>query len=349
MFKMLCAVATLLMLCAGGAGAQSVQASPSVSVVPPGTTVACDIGPPAAVPAAAAMAGFTHCAANWDFSQSTYAVLSNWADCDGSNPNVLWHRGMMGITELPPCNIKQKVDTDPATGAKVTVMNFKWLASHGQMAQKAGANPNANQIGLQTFNNWTNQVTWTVGNYYEESVDRLEEYCSACGGGLGGPNDIMAGPYAQNGATEVDNPEIYTDNGALAGCGIYCLGGGQWAYTSFRGGTSSQFLPSGWASEKYYKYGALHTSDGATDKRLCMYVNDVLQGAGCIVISNAAFTARNAIAISAGSNAGTSPDNIDLDVQYVRIWTCERASSMCNGTKLVDQTLSTKQRLSYYH
>ena len=52
----------------------SVQAVPASS-----DGIACDIGPnyTGAVPAAALAAGFTHCAANYDFSNSFYATRSN--------------------------------------------------------------------------------------------------------------------------------------------------------------------------------------------------------------------------------------------------------------------------------
>jgi hypothetical protein len=139
-----CLVSTLLW----GIAAAEVRTAP-LSVTH-GQQVACDIGPPAIIPAEAAAAGFIHCAANWDFSQPEYATLSNWFDCDGSNPNVLWHSGSAGVTFLNPCNIHQKAD--PVTGR--TVMNFEWLPAYGTAAKNAGANPQANQVGDQTFNNF---------------------------------------------------------------------------------------------------------------------------------------------------------------------------------------------------
>ena len=47
-------------------------------------------------------------------------TLSNWFDCGGRNPNVLWHKGSVRVNFANPCSIHQKVD--PVTGQKV--MNF---------------------------------------------------------------------------------------------------------------------------------------------------------------------------------------------------------------------------------
>lgn len=64
-----------------------------VPVAPVAGSVACDIGPSytGSIPAAAAQAGFTHCAANYDFTQTqaftdqlgthTWSDLSSWFVC----------------------------------------------------------------------------------------------------------------------------------------------------------------------------------------------------------------------------------------------------------------------------
>jgi hypothetical protein len=70
----------------------------SVQVVPPSSNgIACDIGPKytGAIPAAATQAGFTHCAANYDFTQTasftdskgthTWSNLSTWFTCQNGN------------------------------------------------------------------------------------------------------------------------------------------------------------------------------------------------------------------------------------------------------------------------
>ena len=62
-------------------------------------------------------------------------------------------------------------------------------------------------------------------------------------------------------------------------------------------------------------------------------------------------TTRSWILASAGSNAGTATQNIDLYVKYVRIWSCPTwqgsdgdASRMYNGS-----TLYNSRGLNYWH
>jgi hypothetical protein len=295
--------------------AQEQTAPLTVGVVPHGQQVACDIGPPAIVPAEAAAAGFTHCAANWDFSQPEYATLSNWFDCDGSNPNVLWHSGSAGVKFLNPCNIHQKVD--PVTGQ--TMMNFEWLPSYGNAARNAGANPQANQVGGQTFNNFANTPSFTVGNYYIETVNRLgASACRNCPQNSGGPNDVYVWG-ASNGGVEIDVQEFNKDSGGAA-AGACC---GQFVWTNW--GPGKNAIPPGYSAFDYHKYAALLTSDGATSSN---------------------FGARSWLAASGGSNMGTATENIDFDLQHIRVWSCDAyKTSMCNGT-----TLATGGKgLKYWH
>jgi hypothetical protein len=87
--------------------------------------IACDIGPPytGAVPAAAAQAGFTHCAANYDFTQTQqwtdqagthqWSNISSWLDCTGKSTNtsyLYWNNGTV------PCNTAhQNIISDGGT------------------------------------------------------------------------------------------------------------------------------------------------------------------------------------------------------------------------------------------
>jgi hypothetical protein len=298
----------------------------------------CDIGPPlptSAIPPGAKLAGFTHCAANFDFSQPLYATLSNWFDCDGRNPNVLWHKGSAGVNFVNPCSIHQKVD--PVTGQKV--MNFHWDASYGNR----GNGTQANQVGGWTYNNFNHTSSFDVGNYYIETTSRLEQLCPNCAQNSGGPDDVYTWMTGQTDPDEVDIYEFQTndaggDTGVAAGncCGIP-------AWTNW--GPNKNALPAGHRVLNYYRYGALQTSDGATSKYICMYINDVLQGAGC-GSAGSTLKARNNVLVSAGSNAGTSSQNIDMDVGYIRVWSCDAwKTSLCNGTARV----AGANGLTYWH
>jgi len=232
--------------------------------VPASQQVACDIGPPAPVPVEAVAAGLTHCVANFDFSQPEYATLSNWFDCDGSNPSALWHSGSAGVTFVNPCNIHQKID--PVVNQNV--MNFEWLTSYDNNGYNQTGIYQANQVGGQTFNNWTNFATLTVGNYYVETVNRVEgPACTSCPPNSGGADgDVyMSGP-----------PEIIVEESNTIGFASAVCGGCRpsiYYWTNY--GENSSRLPSGYSVFDYHTYGASLTSDGATNKYVCMWVDHI--------------------------------------------------------------------------
>src|SRR6516165_44763 len=301
--------------------------------VPASQQVACDIGPPAPVPVEAVAAGLTHCVANFDFSQPEYATLSNWFDCDGSNPSALWHSGSAGVTFVNPCNIHQKID--PVVNQNV--MNFEWLTSYDNNGYNQTGIYQANQVGGQTFNNWTNSPTLTVGNYYVETVNRVEgPACTSCPPSSGGPNDVYLWGYygsPDGDGLEVDVNESNTIGFAAGNCSG-CANSSRGYWTSW--GPNQSRLPSGYSVFNYHTYSALLTSDGATNKYVCMWVDHILQNdSGCQIAGYDYFNNRSWLLASAGSNAGTATRNIAFDVQYIRVWSCDGyQTSMCNGTTL---------------
>jgi hypothetical protein len=316
------------------AHAATTQGNLPIVVLASSQQVTCDIGPPATVPAEAAAAGFTHCVANFDFSRPEYATLSDWFDCDGSNPNVLWHSGSAGVPFVNPCNIHQKLDAV----ANQNVMNFEWLTKYDDNGYNQAGIYQANQVGGQTFNNWTGSSTLTVGNYYVETVNRVEgPVCVRCPPSSGGPNDVyMWGYYGtpDGGGLEVDVNESNTIGFAAGNCSG-CANSDYGYWTSW--GPNQSRLPSGYSVFDYHTYGALLTSDGATNKYVCMWVDHTLQNdSGCQIAGYDYFDNRSSLLASAGSNAGTATRNIAFDVQYISVWSCDAyQASMCNGTTLV--------------
>lgn len=94
MFKNIFVVGALLVpvLAYGGSPGSdlSVQIVPAASPPtppPPSNGIACDIGPnyTGSIPAAAQAAGFTHCAANYDFTSPAYSNIATWLDCKGAS------------------------------------------------------------------------------------------------------------------------------------------------------------------------------------------------------------------------------------------------------------------------
>ena len=371
------AVAVLLATMLGLCGTNAASREPNVSIVVAAapTVATCDIGPPAAIPPEAQAAGLTHCVANFDFSQSAYSWppwafgggAATWVDCFGesaNNPNILWHGGSAGIREFSPCDIHQK--TDSLTGQ--TVMNFQWLPGFTWGSQYFGS-PQANQVSIQTNNMYTGSTynpTLTVPNYYVETVNRIEASCpaSACSQNSGGPDDVYMWGYINSpdgGGLEVDIQEFQTNalNGT-SGTGVAAgnmseIRTGQAYWSNW--GPNKANLPAGYSNLSYHNYGALLTSDGQTDQRVCMFIDDTLQNdQGCQIAYNGGvvdrkhFNNRSYIIIGASSNNGGARRPIDFDVANVIVWSClAYKTSQCNGTSLANQSLPTGQTLSYYH
>jgi len=289
---------TALLTCA--TLAQAASAALTVDATPAGTQVSCDIGPPATVPAKAAAAGFTHCVANFDFSQPTYAVPGwdlaapadqHWMDCQGEYPNALWHTGSTGVEFWNPCDIHQV--TDSLTGQKV--MRFEWLPIYDNRWGAKSGIPQANQVGIQTAsrrtaaNNYTNIPTLSVGNYHVETVNRIERVYTEAQN-AGGPDAVYL--YSSDPYHEVDVVEHQTNDtghGGVVGMFANCANAvvnprAPWSNSGF---CATNWGPNlfvgvpGYTDLVYHKYAALRTSDGKTDTRVCMFLEDVMQGPAC--------------------------------------------------------------------
>ncbi len=92
----ICLIGWTLLVPSLASGASAVL---TVHVSPPG--IACDVGPPytGSIPAAATQAGFTHCAANYDFTQTASFTdsLGTW-----QWSNVLGAGGWLSCSATPP-------------------------------------------------------------------------------------------------------------------------------------------------------------------------------------------------------------------------------------------------------
>jgi hypothetical protein len=330
----------------------------------PASQVTCDIGPPATVPVEAAAAGFTHCVANFDFSQPTYSVAaydmvapaaSHWADCFGEYPSAMWHGGSSGIREFSPCNVKQKID--PGDGS--TVLNFEWLPPYTWGSQYFG-NGQANQVSLMTYDPYhSHAATLSVGNYYVETTNRIEATCpsSSCSSNAGGPNDVYMYPVPGTNGTEIDIQEFQTNqlgnSGVAAGnCSWSNCGWTNWNAKSPIVGISN------YSNLTYHTYGARITSDGKTDRKVCMWIDHVLQGgsAGCDFVRDSSggppdtnFTSRSILIMGASSNNGAAKLPIDFNVKNITLWSCTSyQTTMCNGSSLHTAMLPTRQIDAYY-
>lgn len=361
----LVALCLALIVLATAANAQTGKPPRRSQLAPVGGAVPCDIGPSVpSIPTEAQQAGLTHCVANFDFSQSTYAVPAyktgvpgSWANCRGENNNIagiIWHGGSGGIRQTTPCDAKQKID--PLDGS--TVMNFEWRRERGL------------GFGLMTWNQYNGgNPNLTVGNYYVETINRLESLCpspSVCPPNSGGPSDVYMYPSPGSYGTEIDIQEFQTNTtdgktGVAAGnCGY--SNGGKPCWSNWAGGNTAIIGIPNYSNAVFHKYSALSTSDGVHDKRICMYIDDILQNSnGCLVEQGGAagtndtnFFTRNMISAGLSSSGGNAGQPIDFNVKNIIVWSCanyKRAGSagMCNGSTLFSQVQGNGQTLAYYH
>ena len=340
-------------------------ASVSWALQPDAGSIPCDIGPPAnAIPSEAQAAGFTHCALNLDFSQPLYAVSTNWANPNywsafGLDTSKLFFPGSAGLRAFPPQLYTQVYD--PSLG--VNVVNFHW--DPVQNGNTGAINRGANGVGVgtwnQSINNWSGAQTWNVGNYYMDNVSRMKAAFSEATN-AGCCSDVFM--YDDVGQFEMDIPEFQTNQccgnstvtGIYANCANAINPPAPWTNSGF---CSTNWGPNrfvgvpGYSSLAFHKYGGLRTSDGVTDTRQCVFLDDVMQGPACgPVMSGGAvnknFTARSALYI--GSAAGRAKNPTDLLVARITIWSCDTyKTSMCNGSSLVTQTTPNNQTETYYH
>ncbi len=286
--------------------------------------VPAQVGPP--VPAAAAAAGFTTLAANYDFSQPLYAAQSNWLDCNDNNSSLPWHAGVPGLSSAS-CNIFQGVD--PSTGQ--TIMHFIQTPSDG-----AGR-----FMGMQTKVGST--ITVGFQNYFIEAIYRIGTACNAPSNTCG-PNGVWTwNDDAQGNHIEWDFMEEFGDQGGFADGSPQPPG-----WFSYQANN----LPAGYSVFNYHKVTSLITSDGSSSKIDCGYVDDRLQMCAAATDTNSSIYSTKFWLIAStqsGADSQTPNGNIDMYLQSIKVWTCPSyQSGACNGSSQFNGA-QDGQTLTYWH
>jgi hypothetical protein len=95
-----------------------------VSQATGGGGIACNIGPnyTGTIPAGAVAAGFTHCAANFDFGQAQFSNPANWLDCAGASTPIFFFNNQSGSA---PCGSAVSVVTDSSGGGQ-KALDMHW-------------------------------------------------------------------------------------------------------------------------------------------------------------------------------------------------------------------------------
>jgi len=313
-------------------------------------------GPCGATPAPAALAGFTTCAAFFDFGAATGAswlptpfsgppsTLSNWLDLVGNvNSGVPFHSGQG--TTAPPIPLVAgtniSVAYDSAAGKNVLIEH--WLKSYSSYG--CSLSPCAVSISGQTYDRqhaldfpnavYIEAVTRTGPGYASSGQQDDNNFWMWCSGDNAGHNNDSK-------CLEYDAAELQMSSGGYGVDGLINWaggGGGGFTWTSYSSPLNTR-LPPGWSQSAYHKYGLLATSDGVTSVYVCEWIDDVFQS--CVHASPtnpAAYSIRHFLLAASNGRPATGDSYPTQDVfnyvQYMGVWACGGwASGQCNGSSL---------------
>jgi hypothetical protein len=308
------------------------SANVTVQVVPVSNGIACDIGPnyTGSIPAGAQAAGFTHCAANYDFTTSGYSSTSSWLDCAGAS-SPQWYVSEDGLppTSCPPdLSTQFQIVTDG--GTQTLQMTYTHITdwNAGIYSTKMST---ASPLG------WPNPAgtLFPQANYTESVVRMTSNSTAQCpasqaSGGCLVSDSWSYGPDQVTGV-EWDFIEIYT-NGATGSCGggASCGSGG--------GGLAQPGRINGFDPTIYHNYGVRQTIDSNGNFGLCHYLdggqitNDSTGAPPCTagVIDGRAHGFRDFMLQEVGPQ-GSSFGAPRLDEVYMvrrmTVWTCPNWNS----------------------
>jgi hypothetical protein len=308
----------------------SVQIVPAASPTPPPSNgIACDIGPnyKGSIPAAAQAAGFTHCAANYDFTQPFFATESSWLDCAGAS-NPMWAQVIFANGSNPPCS-----DIRIMSDGGIQALDISFPTSLlGTSTTNQLATENVNNGGTNLpsgFNGFPNgsyiEMVWRVSSATQNSCPSSNTNCIFA--------DIWSwdtSSTSSNGHIEWDFTELYGYVGTDGGCdgATNCNGIGQPGHVS------------GFDPTVYNTYATRVTLDGTGNVARCNYLNGnillpcAVPGAG---VSGSALNLRHFLYMTLGPQnlSGSITQNQDMYVQRTTVWECSGwQTGECNGPVL---------------
>lgn len=318
----------------------------SVTCNPASGTIACDIGPSytGAIPAGASQAGFTHCAANYDFTQTAsftnngttrqWSNLSSWLSCSSSGSQYLW----VFIGDITTCSSQDVITTD-AAGQQVFAMSY-----------------NNSDLSAGKYNNWLATGTiystpstfanqFPVAMYVESTVQTntvtpcSSGYCIILG--MEDPG-FRASPtnWCSVGGDFDEISTSGTTNSGLYGWNLQTCSSNSGAY-SF--GPGNPTLAPQVTPNTYYTFGNLLTVDdvgyisqcnnyASGDVRgltagaflSCVSWNIPFSSAGSPVFFNGMGLYASVGPESTGNSPGVSTwsANLTVDFRRITVWTC---------------------------
>jgi hypothetical protein len=176
---------TVGLLAPGLAYGQNPSASFTDQVVPAGSDpIACDVGTPyiGSIPAPAQAAGFTHCVANYDFTQTgsftsggniyQWTNLSSWLECAGASSPLLYEHDYGDPSNCSDISIT----TDG--GAQVLQMIYTPTDTNGQTWLATDSSTGyPNSAGIRTHTGFYTEEVW---RQTPASFDTCQSYMPGC-------------------------------------------------------------------------------------------------------------------------------------------------------------------------
>jgi hypothetical protein len=323
------------------AAVAAVNGTFSYSITPVGGTTNCAIGPSytGAIPAAAIQAGFTTCAANYDFTQTgqwtdnagthQWSNLGSWFSCTriASAPYILYYQD---YSDHVPCDLThQNITTD--SGVQVFALTYT----------SADAAAGKRESGVQSQG--STPVVNMAGQYYIELVNRpstnntCSQFCDYAG--LSTFTAVQGNPCFISTDMEWDTGSTGTGVGQAWWNPICGTSG------SFNGGTcggSTCATPvNGTINTSVNTWGNLTTGDGVSQSASCNYwsagpVSGLPKTAFKSCFSNTAVPPFNSTAVFntqpmylsfwAGEQNNVVPmdlaSSITHNIQRITVWQC---------------------------
>jgi hypothetical protein len=261
---------TAALLMPGLAYGQNPSANLSVQVVPPNNnSIACDIGPSyiGSMPAQATQAGFTHCAANYDFTQTQsftdsvgthqWSNLSSWFTC-GRTPPFLFTRA--DFSDVPCDTAHVNVISDG--GTQVLALSY-YLTDKNN-------NGYSNSLDTASVNGTTVVGTSFPSEIYIEQVIRVNSNNTCSSSCLAYSLATFAPNFNLNNPCFVSGD--FDEMSGFAGDTLDNTGLHLWNPTcGVSGGVFGPSPPveSPQATSSYSTYGSLMTADNVSNFTLC--------------------------------------------------------------------------------
>jgi hypothetical protein len=288
------------------------------SSTPPPNSIACDIGPnyTGTIPVQAQQQGFTHCAANYDFTSPQFATISSWLNQCGASPGlfrVAW--------PSPPNCSSYTIETDPVYGN--TMLHMHYDPAQGTSFAQTDL--------LESIAAFPGVGLWMQGTFrndaHNDTVCPTGQFC------INTAFWYYAGDGLSTAFMEWDTVEIYMANGVfnsatMAG-GAWNCGGGTHCGPTLQ--NSNWETVSGYNDKVYNTYAALITNDGTDNASWCGYLNGTNLGTTCahsggyssLAQGSQIFQSVNHLRLQLGPQGGPTPTGVeDTYYKQIVIFTC---------------------------